>query len=56
MPASAAHAILTRHGLHRLAGLDPPTAQIIRRYERDRSGKLIHVDVKQLGRLRDGGR
>jgi len=55
MPASTIHAVLTRHGLHRLAWLDRPTGQPIRRYERDRPGELIHVDVKKIGRLRDGG-
>jgi transposase InsO family protein len=55
MPASTVHAVLTRHGLHRLAWLDRPTGQIIRRYERDRPGELLHVDVKKIGRLRDGG-
>ena len=55
MPASTVHAILTRHGLHRLAWLDRPTGQLIRRYERARPGELIHVDVKKIGRLREGG-
>jgi len=55
MPASTIHAVLTRHNLHRLAWLDRPTGQLIRRYERDRPGELIHVDVKKIGRLRDGG-
>jgi transposase len=55
MPASTVHAVLVRHGLHRLAWLDRPTGQLIRRYERDRPGELIHVDVKKIGRLRDGG-
>ncbi|WP_433343862.1 IS481 family transposase [Micromonospora sp. CA-111912] len=55
IPASTVHAVLTRHGLHRLAWLDRPTGEPIRRYERDRPGELIHVDVKKLGRLRDGG-
>jgi len=55
MPASTVQAILTRHGLHRLAWLDRPTGQLIRRYERQRPGELIHVDVKKIGRLRDGG-
>jgi transposase InsO family protein len=54
MPASTVHAVLTRHGLHRLAWLDRPTGQIVR-YERARPGELIHVDVKKIGRLRDGG-
>ncbi len=49
------HRILTRHGLNRLAFLDRPTRQVIRRYERDRPGELLHVDVKKLGRLPDGG-
>ena len=55
LPASTVHAVLTRHGLSRLAWLDRPTGQVIRRYERDRPGELVHVDVKKLGRLRDGG-
>jgi transposase InsO family protein len=55
MAASTVHAVLTRHGLHRLAWLDRPTGTPIRRYERDRPGELIHVDVKKIGRLRDGG-
>jgi len=55
LPASTVHAVLRRHGLHRLAWLDRPTGQPVRRYERDRPGELIHVDVKKVGRLRDGG-
>ncbi len=55
MPAFTVHRALTRHGLNRLAFLDRPTGRLIRRYERDRPGKLIHVDVKKLGRIPDGG-
>ena len=55
LPASTVHRILTRHRLNRLAWLDRPTGQIIRRYERDRPGELVHVDVKKLGRIPDGG-
>ncbi|MEV8321531.1 IS481 family transposase, partial [Streptomyces sp. NPDC059900] len=55
LPASTTHRILTRHGLNRLAFLDRPTGQAIRRYERDRPGELLHVDVKKLGRIPDGG-
>jgi transposase InsO family protein len=55
LPPSTVHAVLTRHHLHRLAWLDRPTGTPIRRYERDRPGELIHVDVKKIGRLRDGG-
>lgn len=54
--------ILTRHGMPHLARLDPMTGQLIRaskttaiRYERDRPGELVHMDVKKLGRIPDGG-
>jgi transposase InsO family protein len=55
MPASTVHRVLTRHQLPRLAWLDRPTGEPVRRYERARPGELVHVDVKKLGRLRDGG-
>jgi transposase InsO family protein len=55
LAASTVHRVLTRHGLHRLAFLDRPTGRIIRRYERDQPGELLHIDVKKLGRLRPGG-
>jgi transposase InsO family protein len=55
MPTSTVHAVLRRHGMHRLAWLDRPTGELIRRYERDRPGELVHVDVKKLGHIRDGG-
>jgi transposase InsO family protein len=55
LPASTVHRILARHGLNRLAFLDRPTGQVIRRYERARPGELVHVDVKKLGRIPDGG-
>ena len=54
--------ILARHGAPHLAALDPMTGQLIRssktttlRYERDRPGELVHMDVKKLGRIPDGG-
>ncbi|WP_329391940.1 IS481 family transposase [Streptomyces sp. NBC_01716] len=46
LPASTVHRILTRHGLNRLAWLDRPTGTVIRRYERERPGELIHADEK----------
>ncbi|WP_432190480.1 IS481 family transposase [Streptomyces sp. Tue6028] len=55
LPASTVHRILARHGLNRQAFLDRPTGQVIRRYERSRPGELLHVDVKKLGRIPDGG-
>ena len=55
MPPSTVHRVLVRHGLHRLCWLDRPTGRLIRRYERSRPGELVHVDVKKLGRIPDGG-
>jgi transposase InsO family protein len=52
---STVHAVLRRHGMHRLAWLDRPSGQLIRRYERARPGELVHVDVKKLGAIRPGG-
>ncbi|MEU0660841.1 helix-turn-helix domain-containing protein, partial [Streptomyces lavendulocolor] len=43
LPASTVHRILLRHGLHRLAWLDRPTGEPIRRYEHDQPGDLVHV-------------
>ena len=54
--------VLTRHQLPRLAVLDPITAEVIRaskttavRYEREVPGELVHMDVKKIGRIPDGG-
>jgi len=52
---STVHRVLVRLGLRRLAWLDRPTGRVIRRYERDRPGELVHVDVKKLGKIRPGG-
>jgi transposase InsO family protein len=41
--------ILRRRGLNRLNALEP--AEPVRRYERQRPGELIHVDIKKLGRF-----
>lgn len=62
VPARTVSRILRRHHCPRLAGCDPLTGQPIRasratavRYERDRPGELIHMDVKKIGRIPDGG-
>ncbi|WP_327686388.1 IS481 family transposase [Streptomyces sp. NBC_00467] len=55
IPASTVHRVLIRHGLNRLRWMDRPTGQLIRRYERARPGELIHVDIKKLGNIPDGG-
>jgi transposase InsO family protein len=52
MPLSTVSAVLTRIGLGKLSRLEPPEPP--NRYERARPGELIHIDVKKLGRIRDG--
>ena len=41
--------ILKRLGLNRLSALEP--AEPPRRYQRDRPGELIHIDIKKLGKF-----
>ena len=53
--ASTVHAILVRYGCPRLAYLDRAAGLPVRRYERDRPGELVHIDVKKLGNIPDGG-
>ena len=55
MPASTVHAVLSRCQLNRLTHIDRVTGEPARRYERTRPGELIHVDVKKLGNIPDGG-
>src|SRR5690606_21199325 len=54
VPRSTIGDVLVRHGLSRLADRDRPTGIPIR-YVRERPGELLHVDVKKLGRIPDGG-
>ena len=54
-PRSTCYQVLRRHQLHRLDWLDRPSGRLIRRYERERPGELVHVDVKKLGRIPSGG-
>jgi transposase-like protein len=55
VPSSTVHRVLARRGINRLAWMDRPTGQVIRRYERGRTGELVHVDIKKLGKIPDGG-
>jgi transposase InsO family protein/transposase len=50
-PLSTVSGILTRIGMGRLGrlGLEP-----VERYERERPGELVHIDVKKLGRIQGG--
>src|SRR5262249_43334221 len=51
MALSTVSGILTRTGMGKLGrlGLEPT-----QRYERERPGELIHIDVKKLGRIQGG--
>jgi transposase InsO family protein len=62
VPARTVSRVLVRRGQPRLCALDPMTGAVIRsskqtatRYERSRPGELVHMDVKKLGRIPDGG-
>ena len=55
LAASTVHRVLVRAGCSRLSWMDRPTGRVIRRYERSRPGELVHIDVKKLGRLPEGG-
>ncbi len=55
MPASTVHVVLVRCRLNRLGHLDRVTGEPIRRYEHPHPGSLLHVDVKKLGNVPDGG-
>lgn len=62
VPARTISRILARHQMPPLQWLDPITGALIRatratanRYEHDHPGDLVHVDVKKLGRIPNGG-
>ncbi|MFZ4721446.1 MAG: IS481 family transposase [Ilumatobacteraceae bacterium] len=62
VPARTVSRILRRHDVPRLCQCDPLTGEVIRaskttavRYERERPGELVHMDVKKIGRIPDGG-
>jgi transposase InsO family protein len=55
VPASTVHAVLTRVRLNRLHHVDVRTGEPVRRHEHDRPGSMIHVDVKKIGNIPDGG-
>lgn len=62
VPARTVSRILARNNVPPLAWCDPLTGELIRasratanRYERERPGELVHIDVKKLGRIPDGG-
>jgi len=54
IPRSTIYAVLRRNGLNRLAWMHRTTREIVR-YEHASPGDMIHLDVKKLGRVPDGG-
>ena len=62
VPARTVSRVLLRRGQPRLCALDPMTGEVIRsskqtatRYEKSAPGELVHMDVKKLGRIPEGG-
>jgi transposase InsO family protein len=62
VPPRTVSRVLRRHRVPYLRDCDPMTGAVIRaskatavRYERDRPGELVHMDVKKIGRIPDGG-
>jgi transposase InsO family protein len=55
LAASTVHAVLVRCRLNRLSHVDRCTGEPVRRYEHDTPGAMLHVDVKKLGNIPDGG-
>jgi transposase InsO family protein len=62
VPARTVSRVLRRHRVPYLRECDPLTGEPIRaskttavRYERDRPGELVHMDVKKIGKIPEGG-
>ncbi len=62
VPARTVSRVLRRHQMPYLHELDPISGAVIRtskatavRYQRDRPGELVHVDVKKIGKIPEGG-
>jgi transposase InsO family protein len=62
VPPRTVARILRRHDVPYLRECDPMTGEVTRsskataqRYERERPGELVHMDVKKLGKIPDGG-
>lgn len=54
LSALTVYAVLRRAGLSVLARLDRTTRSVIR-YEHDHPGALVHIDLKRLRRIPEGG-
>ena len=53
MPRSTVSAVLLRIGLGKRSRLEP--LEPSNRYQRERPGELVHIDVKKLGRIKNVG-
>ncbi len=53
MAVSTVQGVLKRIGMGKRSSLEPP--EPANRYQRDRPGELIHIDVKKLGRIGANG-
>lgn len=54
LPRSTIYAVLRRRGLNRLDRMHRVSRQVVR-YEHSAAGGLLHLDVKKLGRIPEGG-
>jgi transposase InsO family protein len=54
MARSTVYGVLRRHHMSRLAHTDRASGAVVR-YQRAHPGELVHIDVKKLGRIPDGG-
>lgn len=53
--ASTVQRTLKRNDMSRVTDMDPPTGEVVRRYEHERAGDMVHVDIKKVGRIPKGG-
>jgi hypothetical protein len=54
MARSTVYGVLRRHGMHRLSRTDRVSGVVVR-YQREHPGEPVHLDLKKLGRIPDGG-
>jgi transposase len=52
--ASTVHKVLRRNNMPRLCDIDRATKTVVR-YQRERPGELVHIDIKKQARIPDGG-
>jgi transposase len=55
MARSTVYGVLARHHMSRRLAHTDRTSGVVVRYQRERPGELVHLDVKKLGRIPDGG-